>query len=210
MESDVASLASLNGAKASMRDRMSDDALDNGILDVAAGLHWYALLVAPQKEFVAQKILRRYGLRTFVPVRREWRRVNKFTADKLLRAFPLAPRYVFAGFKPGVPLWFDLFALPVVSGAVCICDRPMRLPTGEVVKMIRKLGGGLNAAEAARFMRTHHEFAVGDTVEVTAGPFEGMRVPVVSISGPRARVLLSLFGGAVDTIDMALDDLQAA
>lgn len=194
----------------SLRDRMSDDHVDRSILSVADRLQWFALIVPPQKEFVAQKILRRYGLRTFVPVRREWRRRNKFSKEKELRKFPLTPRYLFAGFDQGVPLWFNLFNLPVISGVVGIADEPMPIPVAAMCEFITKTGGGMNAPEVQKFMRTHREFKVGDLVEIVDSPFDGLKVPVHSIEGNRAKVVLELFGGQVDSIEIALDKLVAA
>ncbi|MBB4004466.1 transcription termination/antitermination protein NusG [Aurantimonas endophytica] len=198
----------------SMRDRTSGYDVAPDIIDVAATLHWYALQVPPQKEFVAQKILRRYGLKTFVPVRTEFRHSSKKSRHLRLPKqpvrFAVAPRYVLAGFEPGRPLWFNLFALPCISGAVGIDGAPIMLPTKEVVKLIRRTATGVNAPEAQRFMRTHHEFGVGDDVRVVDGPFEGMVVPVVGIAQGLARLEMKLFGGAVDDVRVPLDYLEAA
>jgi len=198
-----------------MRERMSDYEVDRDILDVAPALRWYALVVPPQKEFVAQKILRRYGLRTFVPVRTEFRhasaKAKRRREPKRAVRFAVSPRYVLAGFKPGAPLWFDLFSLPVVSGVVGGMDgRPLLLPNREVLRLIRRTATGINAPDAQRFMRTHHEFAVGDDVRVMDGPFEGMVVPVVGIGTGLARLGMNLFGGAVDGVELPLDMLEAA
>lgn len=193
----------------STRRLMQDTSVDPGILGMATGLLWFALLVPPQMEFVAQKILRRYGLRTFVPVRREWRRRNKFVKTKELQEYPIAPRYVFAGFDRRFPLWFDLFNLPVISGAVGLNGEPLKIPGKAMARLIQRTGGGLNAPAVQKFMRTHHEFTVGQIVEVLDGPFEGRRVPVVEIRGHRALLLLELFGGQHE-IDVSMEVLQAA
>lgn len=198
-----------------MRDRMSDYDVSPDILDVAAGLNWYALQVPPQKEFVAQKILRRYGLRTFVPVRVEYRHPSKKSRQLRLPKrevrMAVAPRYVLAGFERGRPLWFRLFNLPCISGVVAGLDgRPMLLPNKEVRRLIRRTATGLNAPEAQKHMRTHREFSVGDDVRVMDGPFDGMVVPVVAIGGGFARLGMTLFGGAVDDIRVPLDVLEAA
>ncbi|WP_170923150.1 transcription termination/antitermination protein NusG [Fulvimarina manganoxydans] len=193
---------------------MSDTQVDHDILDIAARLHWYALTVPAQKEFVAQKILRRYGLRTFVPLRREYRhasaKAKRTRQPKQEFCFPLAPRYLFAGFTPGRPLWFDLFSLPCISGVVGIDGRPMPIVRKDMTRLVRKTATGINAPEAQKFMRTHHEFSVGDVVRVMDGPFEGLSVPVVEITGGLARLCLSLFGGAVDGVEVRLDWLEAA
>lgn len=178
------------------------------ILEVAGGLYWYALYVRPQKEFVAQIILERYGVTTYVPVRRDWRRRNKYTKEKRLTSYPLAPRYVFAGFPPGIPLWFDLFNLPLISGVVGIDDVPMRLKTPDVVSLLRKHPNGVVAPKEQKHMQTGKEFAVGDNVEVVGGPFDGMKAPVTSIKGSRAKLVL--LDGIVGEIEFPLEVLQAA
>lgn len=192
----------------SLRSRMEDNRVDERLLDIVARLTWYAIVVVPGREFVAQKILRRYGLSTFVPVRREWRRRNKYVREKELQTYVVAPRYVFGGFD-ACPLWFDLFALPNVSGVVGFLDEPARIPSHAMARLIRKTGGGLNAPQVQKFMRTHHEFSLGQVVEIIGGPFEGRKVPVVELSGARAKVLVELFG--TDTpIEVPTDLLQAA
>lgn len=193
----------------SLRSRMQDCEIDHALLADASDLIWYALLSPPGKEFVAQKILRRYGLRTFIPVRREWRRKNKFVKTKDLFTYAAVPRYVMAGFPSGVPLWFDLFNLPVVSGVVGRRGEPMRLPAKAVANLIYRTGGGLNAPAVQKFMRTHHEFSVGQTVEVIDGPFEGRKVPVVELRGHRAAVLFEMFGAEME-VELSTDVLQAA
>lgn len=191
------------------RDRMEDKKIDLDILRDAPRLVWFALLTPPGKEFVAQKILRRYGLRTFVPVRREYRRKNKFVKEKQLREYAIAPRYVFAGFPPGVPLWFELFRLHIITGVVGLSGEPTRLPAASMIKLITHTAHGVNAPAVQKFMRTHHEFAVGQTVEVLDGPFKDRKVPVVAIRGAKAAIMLELFG-VQQEVDIAMDMLQAA
>lgn len=192
-----------------MRKCMEDRDVDPHILADAPSLLWYALLTPPGREFVAQRILRRYGLRTFIPVRREWRRKNKFVKIKDQFTYAAVPRYVMAGFMRSVPLWFDLFNLPVVSGVVGRQGEPMLIPAKAVASLIRRTGGGLNAPAVQRYMRTHHEFTVGQTVEVIDGPFEGRKVPVVEIRGHCAVVLFEMFN-IEQEIEIDMEILQAA
>ncbi|WP_185982666.1 transcription termination/antitermination protein NusG [Aureimonas mangrovi] len=180
------------------------------LLKLAEGLEWYGLLVTAQKEFAAQVILERYGLATYVPCRHEWRRRSKYSKAKEVKTYAVAPRYIFAGFKPGTPLWFDLFNLPLIHAAVGINGTPKPVPTVAMAQLLRKTGGGLSAPDAHRFMKTHHEFAAGDEVEVTGGPFSGWKVPVKEINGGTATVIVQLFGGAVETLDLPLELLEAA
>lgn len=193
----------------SWRDRLEDKSIDQDILRDAPDLLWYALLCPPSREFQAQKILRRHGLRVFVPIRREYRRRNIFNKEKETMEYTAIPRYLFTGFPPGIPLWFNLFNLPLIKGVVGLEKEPSRIPSEGMVRLITKTAVGINAPAAQKYMRTHHEFAIGQTVEVIDGPFEGRKVPVVAIRGSKAAVMLQLFG-AEQEIDIAMDYLQAA
>lgn len=198
-----------------MTGQSADGSARQNILTVAERLLWYALTTPPQKEFVAQTILERQGLRTFIPVRREWRRRNKYTKKKELRAFPIGSRYVFVGFEPGRNLWFDLFQLSrpgsarIITGVIGMGMEPRQLRTDHVVDLMRRLGGGLNAPDVQRYMLSNKEFHIGELVEIVDGPFSGMVVPVTEVRGTQAKVLLELFGGNQETL-LPTDILQAA
>lgn len=43
-------------------------------------------------------------------------------------------------------------------------------------------------------MRTHHEYGVGDMVRVAVGPFEGIDVKVVGLTGAIAMIMLKILG----------------
>lgn len=192
-----------------IRNSMEDKSVEPGIAELASQLVWYALLTPPGREFVAQRILRRYGLHTYVPLKREWRRKNKFVREKVLREYPIAPKYIFAGFGRGVPLWFDLFSLPDVRGVVGFNDMPAEIPGKAMARLIRKTGGGLTAPSAQRYMPTHREFTVGQEVEVIGGPFEGRKVPVVELGGIETGVEMELFN-VMRVVKVPTEFLQAA
>ena len=199
----------------SMKDRTSDYSVQTDIIEIASRQSWFALQVSPQKEIVAQKILRRRGFKTFVPVKVEWRhsspKAKRTRQPKEPFSYPVAPRYVFVGIDRRRSDAWNVLRLPCVQGVVGGLDgRPLQLVTKEMVRLIRRTATGINAPEAQKFMRTHHEFAVGDIVRVMDGPFEGLSVPVVEITGGLARLGLSLFGGAVDGVEVRLDWLEAA
>jgi transcription antitermination factor NusG len=60
-----------------------------------------------------------------------------------------------------------------------------------------------------KHMKSNREFGQGDKVMVSDGPFWLSSGTVVQIAGPRAKVLLPLFGGEAE-IDIPLGDLEAA
>jgi transcription antitermination factor NusG len=69
--------------------------------------------------------------------------------------------------------------------------------------------GILRAPEVQRHMKSNREFGQGDKVMVSDGPFRFSIGTVMQIAGPRANVLLPLFGGETE-IDFPLGDLEAA
>lgn len=199
----------------SMKDRTSDYSVRDDILEIASRQCWFALQVPPQKEFVAQKILRRRGFKTFVPVKVEWRhtspKAKRTRQPKEPFSFPIAPRYVFVGIDRRRSNAWNVLRLPCIQGVVGGLDgRPLQLVTKEMVRLIRRTATGVNAPEAQKFMRTYHEFEEGQSVRVMEGPLEGFTLPVVSIGGNLATLGLSLFGGAVDGVEVRLDFLEAA
>lgn len=94
-------------------------------------MHWYALDVVRQKEYLAGRILqRRMGCATFIPTETRWRKPNRFAKSKREVAFAALPGTIFAGF-PGGPDWLKLFDVPLVTGVLSIGDRPMRIRTDD-------------------------------------------------------------------------------
>lgn len=197
-----------------LRERMSDYGIDADILTLAGRLHWYALAVTPQSEFVAQKALRRYGLRTFVPFRTTYRhksrqaRMTRQPRQRVLQ--PVARSYVFAGFEPGQALWFNLFRdVPNVRGAVHTQGAPLRIPGRDMQTLIRATASGMDVSEVGEFLRLGHDFTVGDQVRVVSGPFEGWTVPVVSMRDGFAELAIQMFGG-LRSVDVSFLDLARA
>jgi len=142
------------------------------------------------------------------------------------------PGYVFAGFAaPDVgPVirWHAINKVKQVRGVVGYENRPWRLdarrrvvrgddgrtaeimiPDNRFAAFMRAYRNGkLHAPKAQQFMRTHHEFAVGDEVDVIAGPYRDMRVKVIEITGASARFLLPLFGNDEQTVPVPLEYLE--
>lgn len=88
-------------------------------------LHWYALDVVRQKEFVAGLIFNKRGWVTFIPTETRFRKKNRYTKSKGLEvAHPEIPGTVFVGF-PTAPNWFEVMKIHLVNG-VCSPDRRIR------------------------------------------------------------------------------------
>jgi transcription antitermination factor NusG len=169
---------------------------------------WYALLVPPQKEFVAQEILKRQGVVTFCPFDSMWRFRSRYSKTKELKNYPMMPRYVFAGFKPGrVPPWYDIFALQIVKGVVALNGSPVKIHG--VPDLIQRFRNGLKRPEEERYMQTHKEYQVGDMVVIIDPRFQDRLVQVESIEGGMAFFKIELFNG-VHRLSLPADMLVAA
>lgn len=91
-------------------------------------LHWYALDVVRQKEYVAGFIFQRMGCFSFIPTETRWRKRNRYTKSKAEVAFAALPGVIFVGF-PGPPNWFQVMSMHLVTGVLSTEDRPHRLHT---------------------------------------------------------------------------------
>lgn len=183
--------------------------------------NWYVLVVPAQKEYVAAYLLEKVGAHVYVPTETRWRRKNRYARTKVEFAFPVAPRYVFAGFAGPVP-WHRVFSVSLVKAVIAIGGVPRviddaamarfraRIPNGRLtietvevrVKGGRTIEKGVrhrivseaHAPAEQRFMASGKEFSAGDAVEIVDGPFRDRFVTVEEIKGPMATIMLELFG----------------
>jgi hypothetical protein len=190
--------------------REREAAIDLEALKASARcLDWYALTVEAQKEFHASVILRRRGYTTFLPTRQDWRRRNRFVREKEPMTYPLIARCLLVGFRiEAVPPWFDLFQLSLVRGVIGFDGAPRTVPQISVIDLVDRFGANhFRAPDCQKWIRTHHEFSIGNAVEVVEGPFAGHRTKVRDIKGLRADVLLELFNSK-QPVKIPLDHLE--
>lgn len=152
---------------------------------------WYAALVAPQKEFIAENILRQLGVECFVPFRTEWRRRNKFAKAKSRMRYAAIPRYVFIGVENN--RWAPVFASDYVKGVLSENGEPRPLDEEDLAS-VRRLGQSAPAAH--RWMRTHREFTVGEYVRIIDGAFRDHTVVVeaMDLETGRAKFRRTILG----------------
>lgn len=163
---------------------------------------WYALTTVPQKEFLAEAILRQRGFDTFLPVHKKWRRPNKFIRERRLISYPLMRGYIFVR----EPLWVELFRLRIVTGVVGIEGEPMPISDGSMAHFFK---AEFMPRPEEKYMKPHKEFKVGDMAEISAGPLAGRILHISDIHGKSARAVLDLLGK--DTpIEIDLENLEAA
>lgn len=184
---------------------------------LATGLHWYALLARSGAEFDVEALLEARGLVAIVPVRREWRRVNRYVKRKAQVRFSLLPRYVFVGFGNGGTSDYDdevraimaiMRELTLVQGVVGRDDAPARMVAREVALFLRDLGEVI-APGWQKHVKSGKEFDIGDEVQITDGPFEGHITRVDAVIGRQAKVTLALlFGGGAHNVMVPLANLE--
>lgn len=148
-----------------------------------------------QRVFVPEHLLRRAGFEVFLPIKKEWRRKNRFSNDKHLVAKPLMADWLFVGWPVGECLWSRLMELDVVTGVLGTGGRPVVIKEDQVARLMRQWGGGWLTPKAHRYAKTQTTISVGDMAHVAAGPFEGASVRVVDIAGPSVRAVVKILGG---------------
>lgn len=166
-------------------------------------MNWYALRTAPQKEFAVETILKGYGLKAFCPREIKWRRVGRHRKTRV--EYPMLSRYLFVS---GGDPWEILrdHRHRGVQGVVGVSGRPAPIPEHAIERLARLSG----AAIPTRTTPIRRSFVAGDEVEIVSGPFRGYLVPIESIHGRTAKVLMKLFNSPTFEVEIALDDLEAA
>lgn len=97
---------------------------------------WYALRVLPQKEYVAAYLLRKQGVRTFVPTETRFLKRTRYAKSSVEFAVPIIPGCVFAGFD-GPPAWYDVLKNTLIVGPEGMDGKPWRL---DIAKLFAFLG----------------------------------------------------------------------
>lgn len=186
-----------------------------------AGLIWYALTVTPRREFEAADRLTRCKVgEVYVPMRKVYRRANRYVKAKRLRNFAILPGYVFIGADAGPVDWYRALSTRWVRGVVGVDGQPLEVPLTERAGDRSGIGqlkereqrGEFTAWGPERHMRSNREFKVGDTVEVITGPLAAGSHPyvkVLTITDEEAEVLATFLGGE-RVVRLRLETLEAA
>lgn len=91
-------------------------------------LHWYALDVVRQKEYVAGYIFQSRGCMTFIPTRMAFQKKGRYAKGKIEVARADLPGVLFVGF-PGPPAWYSVMSLHLVNGFLSVDGMPRRIDT---------------------------------------------------------------------------------
>ncbi|MBR9651901.1 transcription termination/antitermination protein NusG [Thalassovita aquimarina] len=144
--------------------------------------------------FLPEHLLRRAGFEVFLPVKKVWRRKNRFSPERVCVAQPLLVDWMFVGWPADQNRWADLMALDVVMGVMGTGGRPIVMKPATVISLMRRWGGGMLSPECHQMVKRSHEFEAGQVARIAAGPFQDFEAKVVEVDGPNIRVMLDLFG----------------
>jgi transcription antitermination factor NusG len=169
--------------------------------ELAPGERWYVATTLPRKEGLAAANLRNQNHRSFLPLELVTRRhARKFRTELA----PVFPRYIFVILDIGRHRWRSVNGTLGVQRLIMDGDRPLAVVPGVVETLISSsdLRGVL--------VYQSDELAVGDRVQLLAGPFAGSLGILRRLdSNGRVQLLLDLLGGPVK-VTAARDGVAAA
>lgn len=157
---------------------------------------WFAVRVAPQKEFAAVAVLTRRGVRACVPYEVKFLRNGKQARNKKKvaeRAYPLLVGYVLIDVP--CPTWIGavLRLTHLVKSVVGFSGVPAILNESQVERMLAQSGQQIPNRQS---VNTRRSLAKGDDATLNGHGFAAYPVRVEEIKGDRAMVLLEMFGTA--------------
>lgn len=183
-------------------------------------LHWYAIDVVRQKEYLAGHQFQRRGCMTFIPTEMGFRKKNRYTKGKMEVARPGMPGTIFVGF-PSAPNWYEVMNMNLVNGVLSLDDRPRRIDTASrewVLYRARQLDGSLSIERHKVKVRVDREEVEversvalirvqGRDVIRTHGNLKAKagshRPVVIRAAGERARILGAILSAGQSEIPQA-------
>ena len=160
--------------------------------------NWYCISTAPRKAPAVELRLLEKRFEVFLPMASRQVRRGK-SRDRELYSTPLYGPYLFVQ-EPHD--WFDLMNTLHVRQALGVNGEPKAIPQKEIDRIAEE-------AKDVVLPNPHKWLEVGDTARVTAGPYEGWKVPVLDIRQNKVKVPLEIFG-SVREIEVDMNVLQVA
>lgn len=142
-------------------------------------LHWYALDVVRQKEYVAGYLLNKRGCMTFIPTETKFRKKNRYAKGKIEVAYAAFSGVVFVGF-PAAPNWLEVMSINLVNGVLSIPDDNGRVYPRRIDTASREWIDYRSRQTDGQLTIERHRMPVrikGETVEVERS------VPLISVQG---------------------------
>lgn len=151
--------------------------------DLRTEARWYACYTRSRHEKQVDRLLRRRGIESYLPV---VPRLRQWKDRKKLVEWPLFPSYVFGCFA--LNELHEVLSTPGVATVVRSNGQPVPI-AAEDVENVRRFAAALAAEDTELDVRPF--LAEGQWVEVTAGGFQGVRGVVIERRN-RRRVLVGL------------------
>jgi hypothetical protein len=180
-------------------------------------LHWYAIDVMRQKEFLAGYFFNKRGCMTFIPTMTKFQKRSRYAKGKVEVVRPEFPGTVFVGF-PEAPNWFQVMSMNLVNGVLSVPDSmgrvyPRRIDTASrdwINYRSTRLDGqmtlerqiivykGQEVEKTVQLVHVQGRGVIRSSTSLKAKASKDRPV-VVRAAGERARMLGGLLGAAADT-----------
>ena len=154
------------------------------VMDSWSQQNWYAVHTKPTREDSAAMNIRRMGLEVLLPKTERERKVYG-VPHKVIR--PLFPGYLFARFTPATYLHLINYARGV-SRVVSGCGKPIAVEE----RIIEAIQSRVGAGGYVRMECSSQGLKPGDRIEVTEGPFRGLKGIFARELSDTARVMILL------------------
>jgi transcriptional antiterminator RfaH len=146
-------------------------------------VHWFCIHTKPQKEEqVVSFCSAQLGLETYYPRLRQHRTIRR---QRKLVIRPLFPRYLFCRFDPA-SLFRAVRYAPDIVQVVSRGDTPT-IVAPDLIESLRSWAGN-----EVDLLTLQPSIRVGDRVEVTNGPLQGLSGTILNESQERVRVTILL------------------
>ena len=169
-------------------------------------LSWSAVIPRPQTEKRTAAKLCELGFSAFVPMHTFVRRAHRTTKKVRQVELPAMPGYVFVGTQLGQNRWPEIKGVDTVVRALSFNGHPVTIAQRDIDRC-REIE--TEHTPHVNSVATHRAFRKGDRVCVPA--WDRHAIVVALVKGDKAKVKLDqpLLGG-IDTLDMPLENIEAA
>jgi transcription antitermination factor NusG len=169
--------------------------------DLEPGERWYVAMTLPRKERMAAANLDNQKFRSFLPLQLVTNRhAHKFKTELV----PVFARYIFVILNVDRQRWRSVNGTLGVARLLTDGARPLAVAPGIVETLIQ------SSDQRCALIYTIDDLAIGDRVQLMAGPFAGSLGVLQRLDGAgRVQVLLELLGGPVK-VAAARDTVAAA
>jgi transcription antitermination factor NusG len=169
-------------------------------------LRWFALRCAPQKEKLAVTILERLNFVAVTPTEPRLRKKTRFDKERNPIEYPVLPGCLFVGVEDKGHL-FRVVNFHFINSVVGINGRYAEFDPRLLMPFLNF--SPETSPQYYKYMRTKHEFDIGDTVRLRTGAFRDAEMKVADIKGREAFFLIPLLGRE-HRFAMSVDDCEKA